>query len=166
MEGGRAVTFPKPPRRGRKAPKRIGRRKGNKYGTRAWNLKMPRSCSRSKALDIQALALFSRVVRMRDSVCKRCSVRWSKEAHHLIPRSVRRFRYDVTNGAGLCWYCHKKVTEDGDENRALAMSLLGEYEWVRRQCLKGPCKVDPAMAILILKAERDELLRRGVQDVK
>ncbi len=109
-------------------------------------------------LDKEALRIWSLVVRRVHPICQRCRVKPTSEAHHLITRARRRYRYDITNGAGLCGGCHMEVTRDGHENRTLAISLLGESEWEQRQILKRlTCKVDPSLEIVALR----EMLREG-----
>jgi hypothetical protein len=49
------------------------------------------------------------------------------------------------------------VTYDGEENRALAVSLIGEAGWERLQVAKRATRVDPSLAIVALKARLAEL---------
>lgn len=131
-----------------------------KCGCNTKSAKRPRTKSQTfaeasktwKELDVEALRLWSLVVRARDPICRGCRVKPSTQAHHLISRGRPRYRYDVTNGVGLCGGCHTEVTHDGHENRRLAIEILGEAEWEHRQILKRlPYKADPSMAIFELR---------------
>jgi RNA-directed DNA polymerase len=51
---------------------------------------------------------FSRVVRQRDKVCRRCGKAQVKEAHHLQLWS-KRPTMDPTQGVGLCKACHAAI---------------------------------------------------------
>ncbi len=60
---------------------------------------------RSKAiknLDI----LWSKAIRTRDPICRKCKKVRSSQAAHIFTRNNLSTRWEKRNGLGLCFYCH------------------------------------------------------------
>jgi hypothetical protein len=79
--------------------------------------------------------------------------------HHLFVRNLWPTRWVVENGALLSKGCHQRIHSDQDEWRELAIRLMGGvggYEMFR-MLAHSPRKVDPALAIVALRARLDEL---------
>lgn len=93
--------------------------------------------------------------------CQRCNMRPGHDAHHLVSRSYRACRWLVQNGAFLCRNCHRIVGMDGEENRALAIKLMGAERWEQLNVAKNcHVKVDPLEAAVGLRYEAQ---KRGIR---
>lgn len=59
-------------------------------------------------------------VKERDRhVCQRCGVqRMHQDAHHIVRRSIRATRHQLSNGVTLCRECHSYVHAHPEESRA------------------------------------------------
>lgn len=55
-----------------------------------------------KELDI----LWSRFIRRRDPICQKCGKTQSSQGAHIFGRGNLSTRWDVSNGVGLCFFCH------------------------------------------------------------
>lgn len=117
------VRLPKPERRARKPRKRIPRRKALR--------RMPAALSAHRQAEKDADDCWRFVVYARNGfgMCQRCRVRPGREAHHLVSRTKPATRWIPENGAHLCRYCHATVGELSEENRALAIRLVGLERW-------------------------------------
>ncbi len=87
-------------------------------------------------------------------------MRPTHDPHHLIGRKKWPTRWLLDNGAPVCRGCHMVVQQDSEENRALAIRLLGDERWEQLQITKN-CrgKVDPMLAAVGL---RYEAKKRGI----
>ncbi len=143
------LPLPKPEPRGPK-PRRPIRRRSTQ----------PRGLSEHRALVKVADKLWSQIVRATSLLCVRCRMRPTREAHHLIGRTKWPTRWLLENGAPVCHFCHATVGEDSEENRALAIRLVGLDRWEQLQITKH-CKVktDPMLAAVLLRIEAK---KRGV----
>lgn len=50
---------------------------------------------------------WSSYVKLRDEICLVCGSEVNLNAHHLIPREIKEFRYDIENGITLCPKHHR-----------------------------------------------------------
>ena len=55
-----------------------------------------------KELDI----LWSRRIRERDHICRKCKKAPASQAAHIFGRGNLTTRWDPCNGLGMCYYCH------------------------------------------------------------
>lgn len=55
-----------------------------------------------KQLDV----LWSRWIRERDRICRKCKKADSSQAAHIFGRGNLSTRWDIQNGLGMCYYCH------------------------------------------------------------
>lgn len=77
----------------------------------------------------QADMLFSKFIRDRDQVCRRCGRTDILQCHHLIGRRYMKVRFDPRNGVAVCKSCHMFLTHRPLENDEFATELLGEETW-------------------------------------
>jgi len=71
---------------------------------------------------------WSRLIRTRDSwACVICGNPYKPNAHHIIPREIREFKFDLDNGITLCTKHHKFSRDLSAHNNALAF-----FMWVRK----------------------------------
>ena len=147
---------PKPEKRGPKPPRRIVRRR-----TRS---RMPKGLAQHRELEKVADCLWREIVRAGaggdpgDKPCERCRMRPGHDAHHLVSRSYRQTRWLPDNGAFLCSNCHRIVGVDGEENRALAVRLIGAERWELLNVQKHfKVKPDPLAAAIALRYEAERL---------
>jgi len=64
--------------------------------------------------------------------CQKCKA-WKSsykdlDAHHCFTRNNRTTRWDIRNGAGLCYGCHYFVGHNEDANLELFRELIGSQE--------------------------------------
>ena len=154
------MNLPKPEPRPPKPPKRVQR---SRPSTRRGQPRIPDGLARFRDRVKVADKLWSVIVRwsLGRARCERCRMRPSHDAHHLISRTYYPTRWLIDNGAALCRGCHMLVTRDAEENRNLAIKLLGmkRYEQllITKHC---KTKVDPVMAAIGLRYEAE---RRGIR---
>jgi len=55
-----------------------------------------------KQLDV----LWSKAIRQRDLLCRKCKKAQSSQAAHIFTRNNLSTRWDLENGWGSCYYCH------------------------------------------------------------
>jgi hypothetical protein len=55
--------------------------------------------------------LWSKIIRTRDKVCKRCGEPNTLNAHHIYGKSTLKLRFCLDNGITLCASCHKWATD-------------------------------------------------------
>lgn len=129
-----------------KPRKRIRRRAGVRS-------RMPAGLERFRSHVKEADKLWSLIVRSRTTGwCQRCSIGRGHDAHHLVSRLYKQTRWLLDNGAHLCRGCHMLVGRDGEENRLLAIRLIGEERWEQLQITKHcRAKVDPLAARVVLQ---------------
>jgi hypothetical protein len=150
------MTFPKPPRRGPKPRKPLRRRWG-----RSRRGRLPPGLERFRELEKVADELWRRIVHAKSELCQRCGMRRATDAHHLVSRRYRVCRWLIDVGAHICKGCHMLVTVDGEENRALAIKLVGAERWEQLNIAKNcGAKTDPLAAAVGLKYEAS---KRGVK---
>ena len=125
------ITQPKPERRSAKARKPLPR--VHVGGKRS---RVPEALAKHRSWEREADRLWSRIVRSLRIMCCRCGCRPVADPHHLISRRYRQTRWLVDNGAPLCKGCHMWVQADGEENRALALRLIGAERWEQLQTAK------------------------------
>lgn len=113
---------------------------------------MPAGLERFRGQVKEADKLWSLIVRSRTGGrCQRCYWKPGHDAHHLVSRSYKQTRWLLDNGAHLCRGCHRLVGVDGEENRALAIRLLGVERWEQLQVTKHcRAKVDAVAAMVVL----------------
>lgn len=147
------TPIPKPARRGRKPRRPIPRVHAG--GRRS---RVPRALAEYRAWEREADRLWREgVKRQAGGDGARCQfggcVRRGTQAHHLTSRRYRQTRWLLCNGAWLCGGCHLLVTQDGEENRALALRLIGEERWEQLQIAKHcRSRIDPRLAAIALRA--------------
>lgn len=113
--------------------------------------RLPKGLGRFRDHVKAADALWSKIIRARTANCQRCKYKPGHDAHHLVSRRYKQTRWLLDNGAHLCRGCHQTVGIDGDENRRLALSLIGEEKWEKLNVTKN-CrgKVDVLAAQIVL----------------
>jgi 5-methylcytosine-specific restriction endonuclease McrA len=82
--------------------------------------------------------LWSLIVRTRDPVCRLCKKRVTKDPHHIFKRGHKATRFDLSNGIGICFRCHKPDGHDDPCNfreRIVAEIGLELYERLRQKSL-------------------------------
>lgn len=110
--------------------------------------------------------LFSYFIRHRDnSTCQRCH-KWYEmpttalHCSHFHGRGKKSVRFDPENAMAACYGCHRWLTANPHEHRALWFKRLGEKAYDRLTLRANtPQKVDEKMVCLWLESE---LKRMGV----
>lgn len=103
----------------------------------------------SKSLD----KLWSQIVRAKYPFCVKCS-KPTSEAHHIHGRRAKGTRWEITNGIGLCAYCHKwsphgfEQDPYNKENMEILKRIVGIEELERLQSL----------SVSVVKHSLDDLL--------
>lgn len=60
---------------------------------------------------------WSKAVRDRDGCCQVCKTKTKQlHAHHVIPKNIKKWRLDITNGITLCPGCHVFGTLSAHKN--------------------------------------------------
>ena len=71
---------------------------------------------------------WSRIIRNQDGwACLICGNPYKPNAHHLIPREIKEFKFDLDNGITLCWKHHKTCRQISAHNNPLAF-----FWWVEK----------------------------------
>jgi len=71
---------------------------------------------------------WSRLIRTRDGwACVICGNPYKPNAHHLLPRELKEFKYDLDNGITLCTKHHKFCRYLSAHNNPLSF-----FMWIRR----------------------------------
>jgi hypothetical protein len=141
------MTIPKPARRIRKPRKPIAR----KVIPNVWRRsRQPDGLARHRELVKRADALWRECIHARGGMCQRCGVRPGVQAHHLVSRRYHGTRWIPQCGSLLCSGCHLLVGQDGEENRLLALHLVGPKMWSWLNVAKHGTKTDIAMSIVLL----------------
>ena len=73
--------------------------------------------------------LFSRYIRQRDKICKRCGVNARLQCSHFHGRRKQSVRYDENNAVALCFTCHRYFTENPLEHVEWYRNYLGEEKF-------------------------------------
>ena len=60
---------------------------------------------RSAAIEILD-RLWSKAIRRRDPICRKCCSAPATQAAHIFTRNNMSTRWDLENGIGMCYYCH------------------------------------------------------------
>lgn len=120
--------------------------------SRSRRRRMPAGLERFRDHVKEADKLWSLIVRSRSGLCQRCFLRLGHDAHHLVSRRYKQCRWLLDNSAYLCRGCHMLVGQDGEENRALAIKLIGAERWEQLNIAKA-CRanVDPVAARVVLQ---------------
>lgn len=146
------IRLPKPEKRSRKPRSPIRRR---------FARRQPAALAEHRQLEKEADRIWSVIIRAQAPRCQRCNLRPVHDAHHMISRSYRQTRWILSVGAALCRNCHRIVGMDGEENRLLAVRLIGVERWEQLNIAKHcRAKIDPKIAAIVLWNElwRRELL--------
>jgi len=63
----------------------------------------------TKAKRLRAILdrMWSGLILRRDVICKKCTLQPATSPHHIIPRRYTILRWDLDNGIGLCFKCHR-----------------------------------------------------------
>ena len=102
--------------------------------------------------------MFSKIVRSRDPICRRCKTRPSTECAHIISRRYGRVRCELDNAWGLCAGCHRHVDQEARLKLGLTYETIGRYRYdeLWEQANDGQ-KVDWAALRVELKARLVEV---------
>lgn len=71
----------------------------------------------------KAFKEWSILVRQRDKVCQICRTDKFLNAHHIIPRENKNFRFDISNGITLCVKHHKFSLENSPHRNPFVFYL-------------------------------------------
>ena len=67
---------------------------------------------------------WSRIIRTRDNwACVICGNPYKPNAHHIIPREVKEYKFDLDNGVTLCTKHHKFCRKISAHNAPLAFFM-------------------------------------------
>jgi hypothetical protein len=139
------TQLPKPAKRGRKPRRPIRRLPPIAEANKRW-----------RDLVKEADGLWRDLARMQPGdLCDRCRMRPWRDCHHLVSRRYFATRWDPENCARLCSGCHMLVTHDGEENRHLAIRMLGLERWQVMNGIKSSRAIDVRLVIVGLKALRE-----------
>ena len=109
----------------------------------------------SKSLAKKCDDLFSEVIRKRGK-CERCGAKnVIFHCHHIISRSYRKVRFNLTNGSCLCAKCHFYIGLHPLEAEEFYTNKLGKetMKSLRIHALQYDKKLDYKEIILKLKEE-------------
>lgn len=84
-------------------------------------------------LDKECLALWSKCVRTKQKTCRNCNSDFMLQAHHIVQRTYKLSRYDLTNGLCLCRGCHFIEKVDPEKFRSMVVSIIGEADYLQKQ---------------------------------
>lgn len=89
-------------------------------------------------------AQFSKKVLERDEYCRICSARFffvrATEAHHIIGKGPGG-KDDLLNGLGLCWKCHREIT-DGREKVPASVLTEEQKQYIQEKKYPGYKKIE------------------------
>lgn len=84
-----------------------------------------------KKLDTKALDLWSKIIRQK-GVCEICGAIKTDDliltAHHIVPRDWSAGRYEIDNGACLCWGCHSMQKAEPEKFKDMILSTIGSLK--------------------------------------
>lgn len=85
--------------------------------------------------------VFSRMIRKRDRVCKRCRWRPSTDCSHFFLRHHSATRYDPRNADGVCRECHNAWEGGNNGYREFKIQQIGrkafrDMDRLHRQIVK------------------------------
>jgi len=73
--------------------------------------------------------LFSRLIRARDPICRRCGKRPSRQCAHIVSRRYHPTRCEPDNAWGLCAGCHRHVDQEARLKAVLVDETVGRARW-------------------------------------
>lgn len=107
-----------------------------------------------KSLVKKADALWSKIIRTRDPICRWCRKNPTKQAHHIFGRRSRNTRWSLANGIGICFGCHLKGHENPMDLHDHIRAMMGADKYdLLRMASKIPVKIDVQLMILSLQRE-------------
>ena len=75
-------------------------------------------------------SMFSKRIRERDKLCRRCKIKRAKDNSHFWRRGHSGTRYDFNNCVGVCRPCHDIWEhQKNNEYKDFMLSWLGEEEY-------------------------------------
>lgn len=94
---------------------------------------------------------WARIIKERDNwSCVICGSQYKPNAHHIIPREFKCFKYDLDNGITLCTKHHKFCRFISAHNAPFAF-----YLWLKRY--------KPFLLDILENRIRGELLKEGIK---
>jgi non-ribosomal peptide synthetase component E (peptide arylation enzyme) len=107
--------------------------------------------SNDKAIEKEAEKQWSLTIRKRDNFsCVICGNAFKPNAHHIIPREHKQYKYELDNGISLCTKHHKYSRVISAHNNPIAFFL-----WL--------CRFYPLLANVAIERNK-ELLK--LEDIK
>lgn len=109
----------------------------------------------------KADALWSKLIRLRDPVCRWCGKRPTRQAHHIFGRRARNTRWCLENGVGICFGCHLKGHENPLDFHDHIRAQMGADRYdLLRMASKIAVKIDVGLMILALEQEIKDMERK------
>ena len=85
--------------------------------------------------------IFSKIIRKRDKICRKCRKTESTQCAHIFSRSNMATRFNPTNALGLCFYCHLMWAHRNPVEFTLwAKRELGQKNWEKIERLSNTIK--------------------------
>lgn len=114
--------------------------------------------SERQKLDVEALKLWSLLVRMRDGECRICGAstctRSPDHAHHMVRVQFWGTRHDPENGRAMCQPCHWWIHHSNcSDEVALYRSLGVDWEALQMRKRAGGKGLDLKLVILDLRQQ-------------